>query len=61
MASELRRREGEKEFIAGENKVREGGYICYGIAEAIIICKSQQKRSNMRRYLLNQVFLRLNF
>ena len=49
MASELRRREGGKKLIAGENKIQERGYICYGIAEAIIICKSQKMYLRLRQ------------
>ena len=40
MASKLKRCEGGKKLIAGENKVQGKDYIYYGIAEAIIICKS---------------------
>ena len=52
MASKLRRREGGKELIAGENKIQERGYICYGIAEAIIICKSQTMYLRLRQSIL---------
>ena len=36
-------------MIAEKIKYEEGGYICYGIAEAIIICKSQTMYLRLRR------------